>query len=161
MTSPSVLSTIQPKPTLKFPPWIIAVLSLIYTVIVQFLFIASLEKAFPYFENLFETLSSNIWLVEIPIPLIVALIVFYSTQKSRTKNINSFVLWSTALGAVLLGLIVYAIIYQYPIAANSDFDFIFFSVSIAISLVLAISAIFILKTISKKKTLHEGPMTGK
>ena len=154
MTSPSVMSAIQPKPSLKFPPWIIAMLSLIYAVIAQFLFIASLEEAFPYFENLFENISSTIWLVEIPVPLIVALIVFYSSQKSSTKNVNLFVLWSTALGAVLFGLIIYAIIYQYPIAANSDFNFIFFSVLISTSLIFALSAIFILRTISKKKTLN-------
>lgn len=147
------MSKPKPKTTVKFSPWISAILILIYSVTVQFLLIASMESAFDVVEDFFEQWSSNLILIEIPIPLILAVIFYYYSQHSRSRNINLFLFSITALGVAVLGIIIYIILNQFPIHGQYT-DFIFCVIMTAVSIIFAVVAIIIRKLVLKPKTLQ-------
>ncbi|MBY8999373.1 MAG: hypothetical protein KGD64_00485 [Candidatus Heimdallarchaeota archaeon] len=149
----------KPKSTLKFTPWISAILILIYSVTVQFLLIASMESAFDSVEDFFKQSSSSFLLIEIPIPLILAVIFYYYSQHSRSWNINLFLFSLTSLGSAILGIVIYTILLQFLV--GQYFDFIFILVTIFLSLIFAILSIVIRKIVLKRKTLQQGSFTRK
>ena len=146
---------LKPKPKIKTPPWISAVLALVYTVTLVFLLLTSMESAFDFVENFFKQMPNSVWFFEVPIPLICALLVYYGAQHSQKRSLNILVFMSSALGIVLIGISVYFILSKYSIILNnSKADFIFFLMLLTISLIIAISSIFVTKFIKKKKTLQ-------
>jgi len=147
------ISKPEPKPSVKFSPWISAILILIYSVTVQFLLIASMEGAFDVVEDFFEQWSSNLILIEIPIPLILAVIFYYYSQHSRLRNINIFLFSITALGIAVLGIIIYVILDQFLIHGQYT-DFIFSLTMTVTSIIFAVAALVIRKLVLKYKTLQ-------
>jgi len=143
----------EPKPLVKFSPWISAILILIYSVTLQFLLITSMESAFDIVEDFFEQWSSSLLLIEIPIPLILAVIFYYYSQQSRSQNINLFLFSITALGLAVLGIVIYVILDQFPIHGQYT-DFIFSLTVTAVSIIFAVAALIIRKFIIKHKTLQ-------
>ncbi len=147
------ISKPEPRPLVKFSPWISAILILIYSVTVQFLLIASMESAFDIVEDFFEKWSSSWIFIEIPIPLILALIFYFYSQHSRSQNINLFLFSITALGVTALGIVIYVILDQFPIQEQYT-DFIFSVTVTAVSIILAVAALIIRKLVLKHKTLQ-------
>ncbi len=147
------ISKPEPKPLVKFSPWISAILILIYSVTVQFLLVASMESAFDVVEDFFEQWSSNLILIEIPIPLILAVIFYYYSQHSRLRNINLFLFSISALGVAVLGIIIYVILNQFPIHGQYT-DFIFSIIMTVVSIIFAFTALIIRKLVLKHKTLQ-------
>ncbi len=148
------------RPTLKFTPWISAIVILIYSVAVQFLLIASMESAFDVVEDFFERWSSSWALIEIPLPLILAAIFYYYSQHSRSRNINLFLFSITALATAVLGLVIYVIIAQFLVQGQYT-DFIFILSTAAMSIIFAFIALLIRKFVNKRKTLQQGSFTRK
>ena len=147
------ISKPEPKPLVKFSPWISAILILIYSVTVQFLLVAGMESAFDVVEDFFKQWSSSWILIEIPIPLILAVIFYTYSQHSRSQNINLFLFSIAALGATVLGIIIYIILDQFPI--HGQYTNLIFSLTITtISLIFAFVALIIRKLVLKHKTLQ-------
>ena len=138
------ISKPEPKPLVKFSPWISAILILIYSVTVQFLLIVSMEGAFDVVEAFFEQWSSNLILIEIPIPLILAVVFYYYSQHSRSRNTSLFLFSITALGTAILGIIIYVIFDQFPIHGQYA-DFIFSVTMTVVSVIFAVAALIIRK----------------
>ena len=147
------ISKPEPKPLVKFSPWISAILILIYSVTVQFLLIASMESAFDVVEDFFEQWSSSWILIEIPIPLILAVIFYSYSQHSKSQNINLFLFSVTALGVAVLGILTYVILDQFPIHGQYT-DFIFSLTMTTVSITFAVAALIIRKLVIKHKTLQ-------
>ncbi|MCE7741367.1 MAG: hypothetical protein GOP50_02820 [Candidatus Heimdallarchaeota archaeon] len=141
------------KPSLKFAPWISAIIILIYSVVVQFLLITSMESAFDVVEDFFERWSSSWVLIEIPLPLILAVIFYYYSQHSRSRNINLFLFSITALGTAVLGIVVYVILIQFPIQRQYT-DFIFILSTSIVSVVFAFISLLVRRITVKRKTLQ-------
>ncbi len=149
------IQNLKPKPKIKTPPWISAVLALVYTVTLVFLLLTSMESAFDFVEDFFKQMPNGVWFFEVPIPIICALFVYYGAQHSQKRSLNILVFMSSALGIIAIGIGVYFILSKYSIILNnSKADFIFFLILLAISLIIAIGSIFITKFIRKKKTLQ-------
>ncbi len=153
MSAVDDISKPEPKPSVKFSPWISAILILIYSVTVQFLLIASMESAFDVVEDFFEQWSSSWILIEIPIPLILAVIFYSYSQHSKLQNINLFLFSITALGVAVLGIIIYIILDQFPIHGQYT-DFIFSLTMTTVSITFAVIALIIRKLVIKHKTLQ-------
>jgi len=149
------VQNLKPKPKIKTPPWISAVLALVYTVTLVFLLLTSMESAFDFVEDFFNQMPNGVWFFEVLIPIICALLVYYGAQHSQKRSLNILVFMSSALGIIVIGIGVYFILSKYSIILNnSKADFIFFLILLAISLSIAIGSIFITKFIRKKKTLQ-------
>ncbi len=149
------VQNLKPKPKIKTPPWISAVLALVYTVTLVFLLLTSMESAFDFVEDFFNQMPNGVWFFEVLIPIICALLVYYGAQHSQKRSLNILVFMSSALGIIAIGIGVYFILSKYSIILNnSKADFIFFLILLAISLSIAIGSIFITKFIRKKKTLQ-------
>ncbi|MHA1482374.1 MAG: hypothetical protein ACTSQC_00400 [Candidatus Heimdallarchaeaceae archaeon] len=147
------ISKPEPKPLVKFSPWISAIIILIYSVTVQFLLITSMESAFDVVEDFFKQWSSSWILIEIPIPLILAAVFYYYSQHSKSQNINLFLFSITALGATELGIVIYIILDQFPIHGQYT-NFIFSLIITTISIIFAVAALIIRKLVVKHKTLQ-------
>jgi hypothetical protein len=143
----------EPKPLVKFSPWISAIIILIYSVTVQFLLVASMESAFDVVEDFFERWSSSWILIEIPIPLILAVIFYNYSQHSKSQNISLFLFSITALGTTVLGIVIYLILEQFPIHGQYT-NFIFSLTTTTVSLIFAVAALVIRKLVLKRKTLQ-------
>jgi uncharacterized membrane protein YbhN (UPF0104 family) len=149
------VQNLKPNPKIKTPPWISAVLALVYTVTLVFLLLTSMESAFDFVEDFFKQMPNGVWFFEVPIPIIFALLVYYGAQHSQKRSLTILVFMSSALGIVAIGIVVYFVLYEYSIVLNnSKADFIFFLILLATSLIIAIGSIFITKFIKKKKTLQ-------
>ena len=149
------VQNLKPNPKIKTPPWISAVLALVYTVTLVFLLLTSMESAFDFVEDFFKQMPNGVWFFEVPIPIICALLVYYGAQHSQKRSLNILVFTSSALGIVAIGIGVYFILDKYSIILNnSEADFIFFLILLATSLIIAIGSIFVMKFIRKKKTLQ-------
>ncbi|TET78096.1 MAG: hypothetical protein E3J43_05095 [Candidatus Heimdallarchaeota archaeon] len=149
------VQNLKHKPKIKIPPWISAVLALIYTVTLVFLLLTSMESAFDFVEDFFKQMPNGVWFFEVPIPIIFALLVYYGAQHSQKRSLTILVFISSALGIIAIGIGVYFILYKYSIILNnSKADFIFFLILLAISLIIATGSIFVTKFIRKKKTLQ-------
>ncbi|MCE7749493.1 MAG: hypothetical protein GPJ51_13985 [Candidatus Heimdallarchaeota archaeon] len=149
------VQNLKSNPKIKTPPWISAVLALVYTVTLVFLLLTSMESAFDFVEDFFKQMPNGVWFFEVPIPIICALFVYYGAQHSQKRSLNILVFMSSALGIVAIGIGVYFILDKYSIILNnSDADFIFFLILLATSLIIAIGSIFVMKFIRKKKTLQ-------
>ncbi|MCG3257614.1 MAG: hypothetical protein KAU62_16035 [Candidatus Heimdallarchaeota archaeon] len=149
------VQNLKPNPKIKTPPWISAVLALVYTVTLVFLLLTSMESAFDFVEDFFKQMPNGVWFFEVPIPIICALLVYYGAQHSQKRSLNILVFTSSALGIVAIGIGVYFILDKYSIILNnSEADFIFFLILLATSLIIAIGFIFVMKFIRKKKTLQ-------
>ena len=149
------VQNLKPNPKIKTPPWISAVLALVYTVTLVFLLLTSMESAFDFVEDFFKQMPNGVWFFEVPIPIICALFVYYGAQHSQKRSLNILVFTSSALGIVAIGIGVYFILDKYSIILNnSEADFIFFLILLATSLIIAIGSIFVMKFIRKKKTLQ-------
>ena len=147
------ISKPEPRPLVKFSPWISAILILIYSVTVQFLLVVGMESAFDVVEDFFKQWSSSWILIEIPIPLILAVIFYYYSQHNRSQNINLFLFSITTLGTTVLGIVIYIILNQFPI--HGQYTNLIFSLTITtISLIFAFVALIIRKLVLKHKTLQ-------
>ena len=147
------ISKPEPKPLVKFSPWISAIIILIYSVTLQFLLITGMESAFDVVEDFFKQWSSSWILIEIPIPLILAAVFYYYSQHSKSQNINLFLFSITALGATVLGIVIYIILDQFPIHGQYT-NFIFSLTITTVSIIFAVAALIIRKLVVKHKTLQ-------
>jgi len=143
-----------PKQVVKFAPWIAALLILVYSVTVQFLLITSMENAFDSVKDFFQQYSSNFLLFEIPIPLILAVIFYFYSQHDRKRNFNLFLFSLVALIVVIIGIVIYSILFQFPLAHQKYFDLTYVVVAASTSLLSATISVLIRNVISKKATLQ-------
>jgi len=154
------IQNMKSKPKIKTPPWISAVLALISSVAVLFLFLTSMESAFSFVENLFEQNPSFLWFLEIPIPLICALLFYYNAQHSQKRSLNSLVFLSSAIGVGIIGMILYFIFSNYTSLLNgARADFYYILILTAISLVFGLFSLFVTKIIRNRRTLQKGSLT--
>ena len=150
----------EPKQSLKFAPWISAIIILIYSVLAQFLLIASMESAFDAVEDFFEQWSSSWTLIEIPLPLILAVIFYYYSQNSRSRNITLFLYSLVSLATAVLAIVVYVIMIQFPIQGQYT-DFIFILTATIVSILVSFVAVLMRKTIVNRRSLQQGSFTRK
>jgi hypothetical protein len=156
------IQTLKPKPKIKTPPWISALLALISSVALLFLLLSSMESAFSFVENLFEQNPNFLWFLEIPIPMICTMLFYYNAQHSQKRSLNTLVFLSSATGIGIIGMIIYFIISNYTsLLNNARGDFYYIIILTAISICCGFLSLFIVRIIRNKRTLQKGSLTGK
>lgn len=154
------IQDLKPKSRIKPSPWISAVLALVSSIGLVFLLLASMEQAFSFMEDFLERTPNALWFFQIPIPMLFTLMIYYVTQRSQKASLNTLVFLSTALGSGIIGMGIYFVLYKYSTLLNySEADFYYILILMSISLIIGFLAIFILRLILKKKSLHEGHVT--
>ncbi len=137
----------------KISPWITTALIVVYTVIIQVMLITSMEEAFSFVEDFLEKMTSSIWYIGIPIPLIVALFFYFYGHQDKETNLKLFIFSSTALGFMIISIVLYFII-DPILFPSSRTNFVYFSISATCSLLLAFLSLIVKKIIAKRKSLQ-------
>jgi len=138
----------------KISPWITTLLILVYAVIIEFMLTTSMEEAFNFVEDFFEKMASSIWYIGVPIPLIVALLFYFYGSQDKDTNLKLFIFSSTALGFIIISIVLYSIIDPIQFFPSSQTNFVYFSISITCSLLIAFLSLIIRVIIVKRKSLQ-------
>ncbi len=154
MVSKGEISEVRSRFRDKISPWITTALILVYAVIIQVMLITSMEEAFSFVEDFLEKMTSSIWYIGIPLPLIVALFFYYYGRQNKETNLNLFIFSLTALGFMIISIALYFIIDPIQYFPNSKTNFVYFSISTTCSLLLAFLSPIVKKIIVKRKSLQ-------
>ena len=151
------IKDLKPKSRLKPSPLISAILALISSIALMFLLLASMEEAFGIVQDFFERTPSATWLIQVPVPLICTLVVYFTAQQSQKNNLNLVVFLSSALGTGIIGMSIYFILLNFSsILSYSQASFYYILILSLISLLIGFIALIVLKFVRNKRTLHEG-----
>lgn len=138
----------------KVSPWITTILIVVYAVIIEFMLTTSMEEAFNFVEDFFEKMASSIWYIGVPLPLIVALFFYFYGSQDKDTNLKLFIFSSTALGFIIISIVLYFIIDPIQFFPSSKTNFVYFAISITCSLLLALLSLIIRMIIVKRKSLR-------